>query len=50
MMIAIAVAMFIALVGWGSDWFGWSDPTGEVQLALFTCFVLGALCGYKSKS
>ena len=48
-MIAIAVAMFIALIGWGSDYFGWSDPKGEVQLALFTCFVLGALCGYKSR-
>lgn len=49
MLIGIALAMFVALVGWGAGYFGWSDPEGKVQLALFTTFVLGALCGYKSK-
>ena len=49
MLIGLAVVMFVALVGWGGEYFGWADPTGDVQLALFTCFVLGALCGYKSK-
>jgi hypothetical protein len=49
MIIGIAVAMFVALVGWGAGYFGWSDPEGKVQLALFTTFILGALCGYKSK-
>lgn len=48
MIIGLAVAMFVALIGWGAGYFGWSDPEGKVQLALFTCFVLGALCGYKS--
>ena len=43
-------AIFIALFGWGEKYFGWHDPTGKVQLALFTSFVLGALCGYKTKS
>ena len=46
----IAIAMFVVLVAWGSKYFGWSDPDGKVQLALFTCFILGATCGYKTKS
>ena len=36
MAIGIAIAMFIALFGWGSTYFGWSDPEGKVQLALAT--------------
>ena len=50
MLIGLAVAMFVALVGWGAGYFGWHDPEGKVQLALFTSFVLGALCGYKTKA
>lgn len=49
-MIGLAIAMFIAVFGWGAQYFGWSDPEGKVQLALFTTFVLGAVCGYKTKS
>ncbi len=49
MLVGLGLAMFVALFGWGSTYFGWSDPEGKVQLALFTCFVLGTLCGYKSK-
>jgi hypothetical protein len=48
-MIGLALAMFIALFGWGARYFGWDDPAGKVQLALFTAFILGAVCGYKSK-
>ena len=48
-MVAIAAAMFVGLFGWGAQYFGWSDPEGKVQLALFTTFILGAVCGYKSK-
>ena len=48
-MIAIALAMFIALFAWGASYFGWDDPIGKVQMALFTSFILGAVCGYKSK-
>ena len=33
-MVAIAAMMFVALFGWGQDYFHWSDPTGKVQLAL----------------
>lgn len=48
-MTGLALVMFIALIGFGQSYFGWEDPTGRVQLALFTCFVLGAVCGYKVK-
>ena len=37
-MVAIAAAMFVALFGWGQDYFGWEDSSGKVQLALFTSF------------
>lgn len=46
---AIAIAMFIALVGWGGRYFGWDDPDGKVQLALVTCFILGIIGGYRAR-
>ena len=46
---AIAIAMFIALVGFGSRYFGWSDPDGKIQLALITSFILGIIGGFKSR-
>jgi hypothetical protein len=46
----IAIAMFVALCGWGGKYFGWDDPQGKVQLALATCFILGIIGGYKAKS
>ena len=49
MVAAVAIAMFIVLFGWGGDYFGWSDPSGKVQLALFTSFVLGIVASYKSR-
>ena len=49
-MVGIAIAMFIALVGWGARYFGWDDPDGKVQLALATTFILGIISGYKTKS
>jgi hypothetical protein len=45
----IAIAMFVALVGWGGKYFGWSDPDGKVQLALVTAFILGIVGGFKSR-
>ena len=50
MVAGIALAMFIALFGWGASYFGWHDPDGKVQLALATTFILGNVCGYKSKA
>ena len=49
MVAGIALAMFIALFGWGSRYFGWSDPSGKIQLALVTAFILGIVASYKSK-
>ena len=48
-MVGIAIAMFIALFGWGAGYFGWSDPEHKVQLALAASFILGILSGYKAK-
>ena len=48
-MVFIAATMFVWLFGWGQDYFHWSDPTGQIQLALFTSFILGIICGYKTK-
>jgi hypothetical protein len=49
MIVGIAAMMFIGLFGWGQDYFHWSDPSGKVQLALFTSFILGIICGFKTK-
>ena len=46
---AIAIAMFIARVGWGGRYFGWEDPTGKVQLALVTSFILGIIGGFRAR-
>ena len=49
-MVGLALAIFIGLFAWGARYFGWDDPAGKVQLALFTSFILGAVCGYKTKA
>jgi hypothetical protein len=49
MVSGIAIAMFVALVGWGSQYFGWSDPDGKVQLALAACYILGAISAYRAR-
>lgn len=49
-MIGVSIALFIAVFGWGSTYFGWSDPDGKVQLALAATFILGAITGFKGKS
>jgi uncharacterized membrane protein YjjB (DUF3815 family) len=48
-MVWLAVAMFVALFGWGGQYFGWHDHTGQIQMALFTAFILGVITGYKNK-
>jgi hypothetical protein len=50
LMVGLAIAMFIALFGWGARYFGWDDPDGKIQLALATSFILGIISGYKTKS
>ena len=49
MVAGIAIAMFVALVGFGAKYFGWSDPDGKVQLALATAFILGIIGGYNAR-
>ena len=49
MVVGIAAMMFVWLFGWGEEYFNWYDPSGKVQLCLFVSFVLGILCGYKTK-
>ena len=49
MVVGIAAMMFVWLFGWGQEYFNWSDPSGKIQLALFASFVLGIVCGYKTK-
>ena len=49
MVAGIAIMMFIWLFGFGQGYFGWTDPSGKVQLALFTSFILGIVASYKSR-
>ena len=49
LVVGIAAMMFIWLFGWGQEYFHWSDPNGKIQLALFTSFILGIICGFKTK-
>ncbi|MEO6361202.1 MAG: hypothetical protein ABIO43_11615 [Sphingomicrobium sp.] len=48
-MVGISIAMLIALVAYGDSFFGWSDPKGEIQIAIVTTFILGIICGYRAK-
>jgi hypothetical protein len=48
-MAGLAMIMFIALFAFGGQYFGWTDSTGHVQLALFSAFVFGIICGIKVK-
>lgn len=45
----LAMVMFVALFAFGRTYFGWIDPAGNVQLALVSAFVFGAICGFKSR-
>lgn len=48
-MAMLALAMFIALFGWGHDIVGWYDPDGHIQLGIFAAFIFGIICGYRVK-
>jgi hypothetical protein len=49
-MAGLAMMMFIALFAFGHQFLGWEDPGGRVQLALFSAFLFGIICGYRVKS
>lgn len=49
-MVGLATAMFIGLFAFGQEFFGWSNhENDQVQLGLFVAFILGIVCGYKTK-
>jgi len=48
-MVGLAIAMFIALFSFGGQYFGWEDTHGRIQLALFSAFIFGIICGYRVK-
>ena len=49
-MVGLAAAMFVGLFAFGQEMIGWSGATNdEVQLGLFVAFLLGIVCGYKTK-
>ena len=50
MMMGIALMMFIGLFGFGSQILDYSDPNGHVQFGLFITFVLGIVCGYRTRT
>jgi hypothetical protein len=49
-MVGLATAMFIGLFAFGHELVGWSSVANDdVQLGLFLAFILGIICGYKTK-
>jgi hypothetical protein len=49
-MVGLAAAMFVGLFAFGYQFFGWSHSAHEqLQLGLFLSFVLGIVCGYKTR-
>ena len=48
-MMGLALGMFIGLFAFGAKLMGWSDPSGQVQLALLMSFLFGIICGYRTR-
>jgi O-antigen/teichoic acid export membrane protein len=49
-MVGLAAAMFIGLFAFGHELLGWGTGSdNEVQTGLFIAFILGIICGYKTK-
>jgi len=46
----LALALFVALFGFGQELVGWSDPAGSVKLGLFMAFLFGIVCGYRARA
>lgn len=46
-MAGLAMVLFITLIAFGGQYFGWSDPGGRIQIALIACFICGIVCGVK---
>jgi hypothetical protein len=49
-MVGLAVMIFIGLFAFGQQFLGWGTGSNDqVQIGLFMSFVLGIVCGYKTK-
>lgn len=49
-MVGLAAAMFVGLFAFGYEFFGWPKGAHEsLQLGLFLSFILGIICGYKTR-
>lgn len=48
-MMGLAIMIFVGLFAFGDQAFGWHDHASRIQLALFLSFVLGIICGYRTK-
>lgn len=49
MMAFLAIALFVVLMAFGRDYFGWTDPHGMTTMALICAFVFGVIAGLKAK-
>jgi len=43
----LAITLFVVLMAFGRDYFGWTDPGGMTTLALICAFVFGIIAGMK---
>ena len=48
-MLALALGMFLTLIAFGHELFGWSDPDNQLQLGLFMSFLFGLVCGHRTR-
>jgi uncharacterized membrane protein YfcA len=48
-MMGIALMMFIAMFAFGGQLLGWADPHGHIQFGIFVAFLLGVICGYRTR-
>lgn len=46
-MVILALAMFVALFGFGEDILGYRDGSGMVRVGLLAAFTFGIICGLK---
>jgi uncharacterized membrane protein (DUF4010 family) len=45
----LAIALFVVLMAFGRDYFGWSDPGGMTTVALICSFIFGIIAGMKAR-
>ena len=43
----VAIALFVGLLAFGRQIFGWHDESGKVQMVLIAAFILGYFAGHK---